>query len=83
MNQLNFTIGFEEQLVNSYLIGRDIDYVEEFGKVYVADYLSNQRLHPWAADFKRQNELAVNITANDTNNNETGYLIGRVFEKID
>ena len=72
MKQLNFTTGYEEQLLNSYIIGRDIDYVEEFSKAYVSDYLSARRLHPWAADFKRQNELTVNITSNDTYNNETG-----------
>ncbi|XP_065205345.1 metabotropic glutamate receptor 7-like [Planococcus citri] len=71
MEQLNFTVGFEEQLLDSYVIGREIDYVEEFSKVYVADYLSAQRLHPWASEFKMQNEIGLNITTNDTNNNET------------
>lgn len=75
MKHLNFSNGYEEQLLNSYVIGRDINYVEEFSNAYIADYLAGRNSNPWMVDFKLQNDIVVNTTSNDTNANETGNFL--------
>lgn len=72
MKDCNFSRGYEEYLLNSYIVGREIDYLEEFSRAFVDDYFSARNFNPWIADYKRQNDMAANITLNETNNNETG-----------